>query len=163
MPCTTYPHPTMYISCWQSLLNSRFYYMCVILCFIGRVNQSPCVGLSCNHTQDQRPRPRTQGSRPRPRTHKKSDAKPKDSLTEDRPSRGQGQECSRSRPRTKDTNACVLQKKGLQKTFSGNLQLIGAVRIFNWGGLNHKSYAMTSSKICLLALNQDFAKGEGLN
>ena len=35
---------------------------------------------------------RTQGSRPRPRTEKKSEAntKAKDSLSEDRPSRGQG-------------------------------------------------------------------------
>ena len=63
----------------------------------------------------------------------------------------------------KDTAASVLQKKSLQKSFSGNLQLIGVARIFGWGGLNHKSYAMTSLKICLLALNQDFAKGEGLN
>ena len=43
------------------------------------------------------------------------------------------------------------------------LQFIGVARIFDWGGLNYKSHAMTSSKICLLALNQDFAKGEGLN
>ena len=50
---------------------------------------------------------RTQGSRPRPRTQKKSEAK--DSLYEDRHSRGQGQECSR--PRTKDTSASALQKK----------------------------------------------------
>ena len=92
---------------------------------------------------------------------KKSEAKAKDSLSEDRPSRGQGQECSR--PRTKDTPASVLQKKkGLQKSFSGNLQFIGVARIFDWGGLNHKSHAMTSSKICPLALSQDFAKGEGL-
>ena len=55
------------------------------------------------------------------------------------------------------------QKKGLQKFFSGNLQFIDVARIFDWGGLNHKSHAMTSSKIRLLALNQDFAKGEGLN
>ena len=55
------------------------------------------------------------------------------------------------------------KKKGLQKSFSGNLQFIGVARIFDWGGLNHKSRAMTSSKICLLAFNQDFAKGEGLN
>ena len=102
---------------------------------------------------------RTQGSRPRPRTQKNSKAK--DSLSEDRPFRGQGQKCSR--PRTKDAAATVLQKKGPQKSFSGNLQFIGAVRIFDWGGLKHKSHAMTSSKICLLALNQDFAKGEGLN
>ena len=56
------------------------------------------------------------------------------------------------------------KKKDLQKSFSGNLQLfIGVARIFDWGGLNHKSHAMTSSKICLLALNQDFEKGECLN
>ena len=55
------------------------------------------------------------------------------------------------------------KKKGLQKSFSGNLQFIGVARIFVWGGLNHKSHAMTSSKICLLALIQDFAKVEGLN
>ena len=55
------------------------------------------------------------------------------------------------------------KKKGLQKSFSGNLQFVGVAGIFDWGGLNHKSHAMTSSKICLLALNQDFAKREGLN
>ena len=112
---------------------------------------------------------RTQGSRPRPRprTQKKSEAKAKakDSLSEDRHSRGQGQECSRPRPRTEDTAASVVQKKkkALQKIFSGNLQFKGVARIFDWGGLNHKSRAMTSTKICLLALNQDFAQGEGLN
>ena len=40
---------------------------------------------------------------------KKSEAKAKDSLSEDRHSRGQGQECSR--PRTEDTSASALQKK----------------------------------------------------
>ena len=91
---------------------------------------------------------RTQGSRPRPRTQKKirGQAKTKDSLSEDRPSRGREQECLR--PRTKDTAASVIQKKGLQKSFSGNLQLSGVARIFDWGGPNHKSHAMTSSKIC---------------
>ena len=64
---------------------------------------------------------RTQGSRPRPRTQKKSEAK--DSLSEDRYSRGQGQECSRPRSRTKDTSASALQKKkkGLHKNFSSDL------------------------------------------
>ena len=57
---------------------------------------------------------RTQGSRPR--TQKKSEAKAKDSLSEDRHSRGQGQECSR--PRTKDTSASDLQKKKKKKRFS---------------------------------------------
>ena len=104
---------------------------------------------------------RTQGSRPRPRTLKNSEAK--DSLSEDKPFRGQGEECSRPRPRTKDTGASVLQKKSLQKSFSGNLQFIGVARILDWGGLNHKSHAMTSSKTCLLPLNKNFAKGEGLN
>ena len=61
--------------------------------------------------------------------------------------------------KAKDTATSVLQKKknDLLKSFSGNLQFIGVARIFDWGGLNHKSHAMTSSKICLLALNQDFA------
>ena len=52
---------------------------------------------------------RTQGSWPRPRTQKKSKAK--DSLSEDRHSRGQEQECSRPRSRTKDTSTSALQKK----------------------------------------------------
>ena len=56
---------------------------------------------------------------------KKSEAKTKDSPTEDRHSRGQGQECSRPKPRTKDTSASALQKKGLQKKFLGNLQKKG--------------------------------------
>ena len=65
---------------------------------------------------------RKQGSRPRPNTQKKPEAK-------DRPSRGQGQECSR--PRTgmleaKDTGASVLQKKGLEIFFSSDLQFIMA-------------------------------------
>ena len=76
---------------------------------------------------------RTQGSRPRPRTQKKSEAKAKDIHSEDRPSRSQGQECSRPRPRTKDTAASVLEKKGLQKSFSGNLQFVGKARSFDWG------------------------------
>ena len=63
---------------------------------------------------------RTQGSRPRPRTQKKPEAK--DSPSEDRPSCGQGQECSRPRPRTKDTSASVLQKK--KKVFKKIVQAI---------------------------------------
>ena len=43
----------------------------------------------------------------------------KDNLTEDRPSRGQGQECSGPRPRATDTSASALQKKSLQKKFLG--------------------------------------------
>ena len=81
----------------------------------------------------------------KPKATKKSEAKAKDSLFEDRPSRGQGQECSRPRPRTKDTRASV-KKKILQKIFSGNLQFIGVPRILIGGGLNHKSHEMTSSK-----------------
>ena len=38
-------------------------------------------------------------------------SKAKDSLSEGRHSRGQGQECSRPRPRTEDTSASALQKK----------------------------------------------------
>ena len=87
--------------------------------------------------------------RPRPRTAFPST----DTLeAKDRNARGQG---PRAQPQ-------VLSKKK-KKSFSGNLQIIGVARIFDWGGLNRKSHAMTSSKICLLALNQDFAKREDLN
>ena len=71
----------------------------------------------------------------RPRTGMlEAKAKAKDSLSEDRHSCGQGQECSRPRPRTKDTSASALQKKrfsqeffrrspkkGLHKNFSSDL------------------------------------------
>ena len=77
-------------------------------------------------------------------TKKKSEAK--DSLSEDRHSRGQGQECSR--PRTKDTNASVLQQK---KRSSKSFQAISYSQAYPGflilGDLNHKSHAMTSSKI----------------
>ena len=54
----------------------------------------------------------------RPRTGM-LDAKAKDSLSEDRHSRGQGQECSRPRPRTKDTSASGIppKKRSSQKFF----------------------------------------------
>ena len=52
---------------------------------------------------------------------KKSEAKAKDSLSEDRHSRGQGQECSRPRPRTQ-AHVLSKKKKGLHKNFSGDLQ-----------------------------------------
>ena len=63
---------------------------------------------------------RTQGSRPR--TQKKSEAKAKDSLSEDRHSRGQGQECSRPRPSTQAQVLSKKKKKGLHKNFSSDLQ-----------------------------------------
>ena len=122
---------------------------------------------------------RTQGSRPR--TQKKSEVK--DCPSEDRLSPGQGQECSR--PRTKDTAArrVFQKKKRSSKTFLGNLQFIGVARIFDWGGPKPQSTCndviknfqkrnflwdkdIVGWKIwnrCLLALNQDFAKREGLN
>ena len=57
------------------------------------------------------------------------EAKAKNSLSEDRHSRGQGQECSR--PRTKDTSASALhKKKGLHKNFSGDLQKKKKKKIF---------------------------------
>ena len=43
----------------------------------------------------------------------------------DRNARGQG-------PRTVDIAANVLQKKGPEKIFSGDLQFIGVPRIFDW-------------------------------
>ena len=73
---------------------------------------------------------RTQGSRPRPRTQKKFEAK--DSLSEDRHSRGQEQECSRPRPRTKDTSASALQKKkrSSQKFFRRSPQKKSSQKFF---------------------------------
>ena len=53
---------------------------------------------------------------------KKSEAKTKESPSEDRPSRGQGQEYSR--PRTKDTRASALQKKGLKIFFQDKILTI---------------------------------------
>ena len=60
---------------------------------------------------------RTQGSRPRPSTQKKSEAKAKDSPSEDRLSRGRGQECLRPR-----TQAQVFSKK--KKVFKQIFQAI---------------------------------------
>ena len=45
------------------------------------------------------------------------------------------------------TRKCSPKKKSLQKFFADDLQFMGVPRIFDWGGLNHKSHAMTSSKI----------------
>ena len=67
---------------------------------------------------------RTPGSRPRPRTQKKSEAKAKDSLSEDRHSRGQGQECSRPKPRTKDTKRKCSPQKKKKKVFTKIFQAI---------------------------------------
>ena len=98
---------------------------------------------------------RTQGSRPRPRTQKKSEAKAKDtkkirgqtkdSLSEDRTSRGQEQECSR--PRTKDTGASNLQKKKIFKNFFQAISnSLAYSRIFDWGRLKPQLHEMTASK-----------------
>ena len=66
---------------------------------------------------------RTQGSRPTPRTQKKSEAKAKDSFSEDGHSRGQGQECSRPRPKDQGhKRKSSAKKNGLHKNFSGDLQ-----------------------------------------
>ena len=51
-----------------------------------------------------------------------------------------------AKAKDEDRAASVLKKKGLQKSFSGNLQFIYVARIFDLGGPNHKSHAMTSSK-----------------
>ena len=56
-------------------------------------------------------RGRVKNTRLEVKATKKSEAKAKDSPSEDRPSRDQGQECSRLR--TNDTGASVLQKKNV--------------------------------------------------
>ena len=103
-------------------------------------------GQGQGHKKNPRPRPRPRTAFPRTDTLE----------AKDRNARGQGQG-PRTQPQVFST------KKGLQKFFSGTLQFIGVARIFDWEGLNYKSHAMTSSKICLLAFNQDFANGESLN
>ena len=100
---------------------------------------NPLVAILLANTRKSEVESKTHGSRPRPGTQKKSEAK--DSPSEDRPSRGQGQKCSRQRP-IKGTGASVLKNKkkvfkifltrspkkkrkkrnGLQKFFSGDLQ-----------------------------------------
>ena len=89
---------------------------------------------------------RTQDSRPKPRTQKKSEAK--DSLSEERYSRGQGQEYSRPRPRTKDTKRkCSPQKKkGLHKNFSGDLQKKKGLHKNFSGDLQKKKNERSSQK-----------------
>ena len=56
---------------------------------------------------------RIQGPRPRPRTRKNFEAKAKDT----KKFRGQGQGQTLSRPRTKDTDASILQKQKVLKIF----------------------------------------------
>ena len=87
-------------------------------------------GQDQGHKKNLRPRPRTAFPRTDPLEAK------------DRNARRQGQG-----PRTQPQ---VFSKKiRSSKSFSGNLQFKGVARIFDLGGLNHKSHAMTSSKICL--------------
>ena len=85
-------------------------------------SQFPCVTFSNKVTVGTVKPPsevesRTRGSRPR--TQKKSEAKAKDNLFEDRHSRGQGQECSRPR-----TQAQVLSKEKKKKVFTKIFQAI---------------------------------------
>ena len=91
---------------------------------------------------------RTQGLRPTPRTPKKSKAK--NSFSEDRTSRGQGQKCSRPRPRTKNRGASVLQKKVFKIFFQAISNSLAYPEFLIVGGLNHKSHEMTSSKFFLI-------------
>ena len=97
---------------------------------------------------------RTQGSRLRPRTQKNPRPRPRTAFprtdpleSKDRNARGQDQG-ARTQPQV------FYKKKGFQKSFLGFLQFLGVARIFDWGCLNQKSHAMTSSKIWLLALNR---------
>ena len=87
---------------------------------------------------------------------KKSEAK--DSLSEDRHSRGQGQECSRPRPRTKDTSASALQKKrSSQKIFRQSPQKNVFQKIFQ---ALHK--ILTIQKIVLSSSRGLDLRGQGL-
>ena len=72
---------------------------------------------------------------------KKSMAKAKDSLSEDRTSRGQGQECSR--PRTQ-AQAFSKKKKVFKNFFQAISNSLAYPEFLIGGGLNHKSHEMTS-------------------
>ena len=86
------------IVCTLQYIKCVKYIEILVLCMVIKLNLSEVES-------------RTQGSRLR--TQKKSEAN--DSLSEDRPSQGQEQECSRPRPRTKDTATSVLPKKRSSK------------------------------------------------
>ena len=84
--------------------------------FLTLVNQTTAIGLPFYQRWSRAGRKvRGQGLN---QGHKKNPRpKAKDSPTEDRPSRGQGQECSRPRPRTKDTRRKCSPKKRSSKIF----------------------------------------------
>ena len=87
--------------------------LCAFLSFLD-FDLRLCWQLSRFLTSEQR---WSRGHKARGQGHKKK-SEAKDSLSEDRHSRGQGQECSRPR-----TQAQVLsKKKGLHKNFSGDLK-----------------------------------------
>ena len=79
----------------QRIINI-FFYLYLFVCI-----NHPCKSAR-GGVEDTRLEAKTKGT-------KKYEAK--DSLSEDRTSRGQGQECLRPRPRTKDSGASVLKKK----------------------------------------------------
>ena len=119
---------------------------------------------------------------PRPRTQKKIRGQ-----GQGQPFRGQ----TVSKPRTGMLEAKVQghsrkcfqkKKRDFQKSFSGNLQLLGVARIFGWGAktTNHMQWRhqkFSKEKLswdkdivrwkiwnrCLSALNHDFAKRKGSN
>ena len=88
---------------------------------------------------------RTQRSRPR--TQKKSEAKAKDRLPEDISSRGQGEECSRPRPRIQGLSVLRKKKEKVSK------------KIFQ---TTSKKKGLRASKLQFSAKHQAFSKKKGL-
>ena len=72
------------------------------------------VSPNCMHGSDQR---WSRGHKARGQGEDTKKSKTKDSLSGDRPSRGHRQECSRPRPKTKNTAASVFKKKRSSKKF----------------------------------------------
>ena len=96
-----YPHLVSAIPIWQLFLN-----------WVRWVSIKSSVEIRIGiHTLCVSTRGGVEDTRLEAKDTKKSEAKAEDSLSEDRHSRGQGQECSRPRPRTKDTSASALQKE----------------------------------------------------
>ena len=73
---------------------------------------------------------RTQGSRPRPKPRTQKNPRPRTALS--RPRTGMLE----AKAKDQEHSRKCFPKKGLQKSFSGDLRFIAVPRIFDWGRLN---------------------------
>ena len=123
-----------------SALNSvRSMFRCFLLSHVKKcqITNELCQSKSRIGVKDTRLEVKDTKKNPRPRT----------AFPMDRTSRGQGQECSRPKPRTEDTGASVLQKKKVFKNiFQAISNSLAYPKFLIKEDLNYKSHDMTSSK-----------------